>query len=88
MPSVTHPLARCGERATGSPNSRAWHGWLPGRPERRRVTVSVMAPSFEPDGASDAALLAERLTVLRLHRFDAHVAAWRAAGLTATQIRR
>ena len=50
------------------------------------ATVSVMAPPFEPDDASEAALLAERLTVLRFHRFDAHVAAWRAAGLTAQQI--
>jgi len=51
------------------------------------ATVSVMAPPFEPAGASEAALLAERLTVLRFHRFDAHVAAWRAARLTAEQIR-
>ena len=48
---------------------------------------AVMAPSDEPAGASDAALLAERLTGLRFHRFDAHVAAWRAAGLTADQIK-
>lgn len=48
---------------------------------------TVMAPSDEPAGASDAALLAERLTGLRFHRFDAHVAAWRAASLTADQIK-
>jgi hypothetical protein len=47
----------------------------------------VMAPPYEPDGATAAALLAERLTPLRFHRFDAHVAAWQAAGLTADEIR-
>jgi hypothetical protein len=31
-------------------------------------------------------VLAERLTPLRFHRFDAHVAAWRAAGLTVEQV--
>jgi hypothetical protein len=49
--------------------------------------LAAMAPKYEPAGASDAALLAERLTALRFHRFDAHVAAWRAAGLTAEQIK-
>ena len=47
----------------------------------------VMAPLTEPAGATDAALLAERLTGLRFHRFDAHVAAWRSAGLSVDQIR-
>ena len=31
--------------------------------------------------------MSERLTGLRFHRFDAHVAAWRAAGLTPDQIK-
>jgi hypothetical protein len=48
---------------------------------------NVLAPPNEPEGASDAMVLAERLTPLRFHRFDAHVAAWRAAGLTAAQMR-
>jgi hypothetical protein len=48
---------------------------------------TVMAPSDEPAGASDAGLLSERLTGLRFHRSDAHVAAWRAAGLTTDQIK-
>jgi hypothetical protein len=43
---------------------------------------AVMAPLAEPAQATDAALLAERLTGLRFHRFDAHIAAWRSAGLT------
>ncbi|MDP1806171.1 MAG: hypothetical protein Q8K72_13450 [Acidimicrobiales bacterium] len=30
--------------------------------------------------------LAERLTPLRFHRFDAHVAAWEAEGLTAQEV--
>ena len=50
-------------------------------------TFALLAPSQEPAGASDAALLSERLTGLRFHRFDAHVAAWRAAGLTPDQIK-
>lgn len=50
-------------------------------------TFRLLAPSQEPADASDAALLSERLTGLRFHRFDAHVAAWRAAGLTADQIK-
>jgi hypothetical protein len=29
---------------------------------------------------------AERLTALRFHRFDAHVAAWKAAGLTGEEV--
>ena len=50
-------------------------------------TFTLLAPSQEPADASDAALLSERLTGLRFHRFDAHVAAWRAAGLTVDQIK-
>lgn len=47
---------------------------------------AVVAPPWEPPGASTALLLAERLTPLRFHRFDAHVAAWRSAGLTAESV--
>ena len=47
----------------------------------------VMAPVGEPAGATVPALLAERLTALRFHRFDAHVAAWTTAGMTADQIK-
>jgi hypothetical protein len=50
-------------------------------------TFTLLAPSQEPADATDAALLSERLTGLRFHRFDAHVAAWRAAGLTVDQIK-
>ncbi len=49
--------------------------------------LRVLAPVYEPEGASPAMLLAERLTVLRFHRFDAHVEAWQAEGLTASQMR-
>jgi hypothetical protein len=48
---------------------------------------AVMAPLIEPAQATEAALLAERLTGLRYHRFDAHVAAWRSAGLTVDEIK-
>ena len=48
---------------------------------------AVMAPPWEPPGASTAMLLAERLTSLRFHRFDAHVAAWSSAGLTVDEVR-
>jgi hypothetical protein len=47
---------------------------------------AVMAPPWEPPDASAAMLLAERLTPLRFHRFDAHVAAWRSAGLTVETV--
>jgi len=50
------------------------------------AAFGVMSPPYEPKGASDAMLLAERLTPLRFHRFDAHVAAWRAAGLDASEV--
>jgi hypothetical protein len=50
------------------------------------LAFSVMAPPPEPMGATDAAILAERLTGLRFHRFDAHIAAWRGAGLTVDEV--
>ena len=48
--------------------------------------VAVMAPPREPAGAPAAMVLAERLTPLRFHRFDAHVAAWQAAGLSVEEV--
>jgi hypothetical protein len=50
-------------------------------------TFRLLAPSQEQAEASGAALLSEWLTGLRFHRFDAHVAAWRSAGLTCDQIK-
>jgi hypothetical protein len=47
---------------------------------------AVMAPPWEPPGALTSALVAERLSALRFHRSDAHIAAWRAAGLDAEAI--
>lgn len=47
---------------------------------------AVMYPPYEPAGTPPSMVLAERLTPLRFHRFDAHVAAWQAAGLTVEQI--
>jgi hypothetical protein len=46
----------------------------------------IVSPPFEPVDAPATIILAERLTPLRFHRYDAHVAAWRAAGLTATEV--
>lgn len=46
----------------------------------------VVAPPHDEPGDSDATRLAERLTGLRWHRFDAHVAAWTSAGLTAASV--
>jgi hypothetical protein len=48
------------------------------------VAFSVMAPRVDLTG-TDAGVLAERLTGLRFHRFDSHVAAWQRAGLTANE---
>jgi hypothetical protein len=47
---------------------------------------AVMFPPYEPAGATPAMRLAERLTPLRFHRFDAHVAAWEAEGLTVEKV--
>jgi len=43
---------------------------------------SLMAPLYEPPGATPTTRFAESLTPLRFHRFDAHIAAWMSAGLT------
>ncbi len=47
---------------------------------------SLMAPDRLPMSMSEQGLLAERLTGLRFHRFDAHISAWRAAGYEATDL--
>lgn len=44
-------------------------------------SLQVMAPHRLPEAMSAAGVLAEQLTGLRFHRFDAHAAAWRHAGL-------
>jgi hypothetical protein len=49
-------------------------------------SVALHTPVFEHEGASAGVLLADRLTPLRFHRADAHIAAWRSAGLTAEQV--
>lgn len=48
--------------------------------------VRLVAPPYHPPNASPSLLLVETLSPLRFHRSDAHVAAWRAAGLTAEQM--
>jgi len=45
-----------------------------------------MAPVHLPEEMSEAGLLAERLTGLRFHRFDAHIAAWRHAGYSVPDL--
>jgi hypothetical protein len=47
---------------------------------------SVVWPLWRLPDEPAALLLAELLTPLRYHRFDAHVAAWTAAGLTVEQV--
>ena len=47
---------------------------------------AVMAPVHLPEEMSEAGLLAERLTGLRFHRFDAHIAAWRDAGYSVPDL--
>ena len=46
----------------------------------------LVSPPYEPADTPPATLLAERLTPLRFHRYDAHAAAWRQAGLTAVEV--
>jgi hypothetical protein len=50
------------------------------------AAFSVMAPVWRPPDMSPALLLAELMTPLRFHRFDAHIEAWTAAGLTVEQM--
>jgi len=47
---------------------------------------SVLAPPYDPPGSTIGSRLAERLTSLRIHRADAHAAAWADAGLTVEQV--
>jgi hypothetical protein len=47
---------------------------------------AVLHPVYEPPDTSASMLFAERLTPMRFHRYDAHVAAWRAAGLDAAGV--
>lgn len=49
-------------------------------------SFGLMAPESFPPGMSAAGRLAEQLTGLRFHRFDAHIAAWRAAGYTVADL--
>lgn len=46
----------------------------------------VLTPQFTPPDASAAVVLAEHLTALRFHRFDAHVTAWQDAGLSVADV--
>jgi hypothetical protein len=48
--------------------------------------VRVVAPPYDPPGASLALRLIERLTPLRYHRFEAHAQAWREEGLSAVEV--
>ncbi|MEV0625839.1 hypothetical protein [Nonomuraea wenchangensis] len=48
--------------------------------------LELVAPPYEPGGASPGVLLFNRLAALRYHRADAHAAAWEAAGLSMTEI--
>lgn len=47
---------------------------------------TVHAPPHEPPDSTPGTILLNRLSTLRHHRADAHVAAWQAAGLTAAEI--
>ncbi|HVT75559.1 MAG TPA: hypothetical protein VHD87_00905 [Acidimicrobiales bacterium] len=46
----------------------------------------VVSPLYVPATMATATVFVEALTPLRFHRFDAHVAAWRAAGLSASEV--
>jgi hypothetical protein len=50
------------------------------------LAFGVVAPLYEPAGRTPAGGFAEALTPLRFHRFDAHIAAWRGAGLSLDQV--
>jgi hypothetical protein len=49
-------------------------------------TLGVMAPPYDPPGATSAGRLAERLSGLRFSRYDSHIAAWTHAGATAQTV--
>ena len=48
---------------------------------------ALMTPTYDAPGASTEVKLSERLAGLRFHRFDAHVASWTGAGLTADAVK-
>ncbi|TYB50418.1 hypothetical protein FXF51_56400 [Nonomuraea sp. PA05] len=48
--------------------------------------LELVTPPYEPDDATPGLLLFNRLAVVRYHRADAHAAAWRAAGLSVSEI--
>ena len=48
---------------------------------------ALMSPAYDAPHATAETKLSERLAGLRFHRFDAHVAAWTAAGLTAQEVK-
>jgi hypothetical protein len=48
---------------------------------------ALMTPTYDAPGASTDVKLSERLAGLRFHRFDAHVASWTGAGLTADAVK-
>ncbi|GAA2208414.1 hypothetical protein GCM10009850_038720 [Nonomuraea monospora] len=48
--------------------------------------LELVAPPYEPEAATPGLLLFNRLAVVRYHRADAHAAAWRAAGLSVSEI--
>ncbi|MEQ7126893.1 hypothetical protein ABN034_20450 [Actinopolymorpha sp. B11F2] len=47
---------------------------------------AVHAPPYEPRGTPSPVLLLNRLSTLRIHRADAHAAAWQRAGLSAAEM--
>lgn len=50
------------------------------------AAFNVLMPQYVRPGASAGIVLAEQLTALRFHRFDAHISAWRAAGLSRNDV--
>jgi hypothetical protein len=70
------PVADLADRCLRAAEATAW----------AEGAFHLVAPPYDEPGGSDAARLAERLTGLRWHRFDAHVAAWTAAGLTVEAV--
>lgn len=46
----------------------------------------VLMPQYVRPGASAGIVLAEHLTALRFHRFDAHISAWQATGLSKDDV--
>lgn len=48
--------------------------------------LELVAPPYEPEGTGPGLRLFNRLAALRYHRADAHAAAWRSVGLSASEI--